>query len=172
MAQIKIEIADITQLRVDAIVNAANNSLQAGGGVDAAIHRAAGPELQQACNKLGNCDTGEALITNGYRLPAKHVIFTVGPVWQGGDQAEARLLANCYRNCLLLAEEKQLVSVAFPAISCGVYGYPIAQAATIALETSLLTLTECKTIKSVTFACFSEDIETALVQAASEFSGL
>ncbi|MEM7562362.1 MAG: O-acetyl-ADP-ribose deacetylase [Pseudomonadota bacterium] len=169
MAQIKIEKVDITQLMVDAIVNAANNSLQAGGGVDGAIHRAAGPELQVACNKIGSCDTGRALITEGYQLPAKYVIFTVGPVWQGGAQSESRLLASCYRNCLLLAEKNKLESIAFPAISCGVYGYPIEQAATIALQTSVLTLTECKNIKSLTFACFSDEIEAALIGAASDF---
>ena len=167
MAQIKIERVDITRLKVDAIVNAANNSLTAGGGVDGAIHQAAGPELQLACNTIGGCKTGEAVITDGYNLSAKHVIFTAGPVWQDGLQGEPRLLANCYRNCLLLAEEKQLESIAFPAISCGVYGYPIEQAASIALESSLLTLTECRKIKSLTFACFSEEIEAALIQAAS-----
>ncbi len=167
MAQIRIELADITKLRVDAIVNAANTSLIAGGGVDGAIHRAAGPELQQACNQIGGCPTGEARITAGFSLPARHVIFTAGPVWQGGRDNEAELLANCYRNCLLLADENILINIAFPAISCGVYGYPIDQAAAIALESSLQTLHQCQGIESVIFACFSEDIEDALKQAVS-----
>ena len=167
MAQIRIELADITKLRVDAIVNAANTSLIAGGGVDGAIHRAAGPELQQACDQIGGCPTGEARITAGFNLSARHVIFTVGPVWQGGNESEAELLANCYRNCLLLADENNLINIAFPAISCGVYGFPIDQAAVIAVEASLQTLHQCEGIESLIFACFSEYVEDALKQAAS-----
>lgn len=170
MAEIRIEQADITRLDVDAIVNAANSSLIAGGGVDGAIHRAAGPQLQQACNRLGGCETGEAKLVPGFDLPARHVILTVGPIWQGGDADEAMLLANCYRNSLLLADAEALRSIAFPAISCGVYGYPLDQAASIAIEATLQTLHRCEHIESVIFACFGTDVEAALVHVASHHS--
>ena len=167
MPRIDIRQADITKLEVDAIVNAANTELLDGAGVCGAIHRAAGPELLAECLTLGGCDTGDARITKGYQLPARYVIHAVGPVWQGGSSDEAELLASCYRKSILLAEEHGLNSIAFPAISCGIYGYPINQAATIAIEATLQTLHQCEHVEEVIFACFSEDIEAALIQVAS-----
>jgi O-acetyl-ADP-ribose deacetylase (regulator of RNase III) len=166
MPQIEIQQADITRLEVDAIVNAANEQLTA-GGVCGAIHRAAGPELLEECLQLGGCPTGEARITAGYRLPARYVIHAVGPVWQGGDQGEDRLLASCYRHSIRLAEEQQLESIAFPAISCGIYGYPLEAAASIALESTLLALGDCRSLQRVVFACFGDEVETALKKAAA-----
>ncbi len=167
MPQVDIQKTDITKLDVDAIVNAANANLADGAGVCGAIHSAAGPGLLTECQALGGCDTGDAKITAGYDLPARHVIHAVGPVWQGGGHNEAKLLANCYRNSILLAEQHGLKSIAFPAISCGIYGYPIDQAAIIAIGSTLKTLHQCKHVEEVIFACFSDDVEAALIQVAS-----
>ncbi len=148
---------DITTLDVDAIVNAANSSLLGGGGVDGAIHRAAGPELLAECRTLGGCETGQAKITKGYRLPARFVIHTVGPVWHGGSRGEADLLASCYRNSIQLAAANDCSTIAFPAISTGIYGYPADEAARIAVVTVADTLASHPEIEIVTFCCFSRD---------------
>jgi O-acetyl-ADP-ribose deacetylase (regulator of RNase III) len=159
MQLVSIVIDDITRLALDAIVNAANESLLGGGGVDGAIHRAAGPELLAECRAIGGCPTGEARITRGYRLPARHVIHTVGPVWRGGTGNEAELLAACYRNSLSLARDHDLTSIAFPAISTGVYGYPLASATAIAIREVRLWLARETQPRSVTFCCFSDEAE-------------
>lgn len=152
---------DITKIEVDAIVNAANTSLLGGGGVDGAIHRAAGPELLAECRTLGGCPTGEAKITAGYGLPAKYVIHTVGPIWGGGDGGEPELLARCYRNSLALATKHQVRNIAFPAISCGIYGYPIPDACQIALRETRAYLETNDLPESVTFVCFGREIYDA-----------
>jgi O-acetyl-ADP-ribose deacetylase (regulator of RNase III) len=155
MKRIELIQGDITEQHVDAIVNAANPSLLGGGGVDEAIHRAAGSELLEECRKLGGCPIGQARITHGYKLPAKHVIHTVGPVWHERRQGEDNLLANCYRNSLRLAENYKLKSVAFPSISTGAYHFPIERASRIAVETVREYLRESREIERVVFVCYS-----------------
>jgi O-acetyl-ADP-ribose deacetylase (regulator of RNase III) len=154
--KIEVRQGDITQLTVDAIVNAANTSLLGGGGVDGAIHRAAGPQLLQECRGLGGCSTGEARITRGYRLPARHVIHTVGPVYRGTPR-DAELLASCYRSSLKLAVQHRLATIAFPAVSCGVYGYPIAEACRIAVNTACEFIEKHPSLHQIIFILFSAD---------------
>jgi O-acetyl-ADP-ribose deacetylase len=159
--KIEIVCGDITKIDVAAMVNAANRTLLGGGGVDGAIHRGAGPELLAECRGLGGCEPGEAKITRGYRLPARFVIHTVGPIWRGGKRGEARMLANCYRNSLELAVENEINTIAFPAISCGAYGYPIEQAAQIALETTREFLAASGDLAKVIFALWDENVYDA-----------
>jgi O-acetyl-ADP-ribose deacetylase len=164
----EILLGDITQQKVDAIVNAANESLLGGGGVDGAIHRAAGPELLAECRTLGGCPTGQAKITKGYRLPAKWVIHTVGPIWRGGTQSEAELLASCYRKCFELAAVTGIKTIAFPSVSTGAYGFPVQRASEIALREIQTVLSKNDFIEKVTMVCF----DTKTLQAYREAFGL
>jgi O-acetyl-ADP-ribose deacetylase (regulator of RNase III) len=167
--RIEVVIADITTLAVDAIVNAANTSLLGGGGVDGAIHRAAGSELVAECRMLHGCQTGSAKITRGYRLPAKHVIHAVGPVWNGGRSNEEQLLASCYRTALALAADHGLASIAFPAISTGIYRFPADRAARIAVGTTVSELSaDPRSFKRVVFCCFAKDAADRHVEALTE----
>jgi len=165
--RIQIQKGDITKLKVDAIVNAANTSLLGGGGVDGAIHRAAGPELLEFNKKLGGCKTGEAKISPGFKLPAKHIIHTVGPVWNGGKNNEDELLAGCYRNSLKLAVENEIKTIAFPAISTGVFRFPLERAAKIAVGEVTKFLEKNESIEKVIFVCFDEETFNAYMQILS-----
>lgn len=166
MPELVVTRADITTLDVDAIVNAANTALAPGGGVCGAIHRAAGPQLATACDELGGCPTGDARITPGFDLPARHVIHAVGPVWHGGDHGEADLLAACYRNSLARADEVGARTIAFPAISTGIFGYPLEPAAHIAVDTVRTTPTEVRTVH---FVCFDDDTRQTYEAVLAEF---
>jgi O-acetyl-ADP-ribose deacetylase (regulator of RNase III) len=168
MGEIRIIQGDITKSEADAIVNAANNSLLGGGGVDGAIHRAAGSELLEECRKLNGCETGEAKITKGYNLPAKYVIHTVGPIWRGGNNNEAQLLAACYRNSLKLAVENGIKKIAFPSISTGAYRFPVNRAAKIAMQEISNFLEENNSIEKVTMVCFDEGTTEIYKEALRE----
>lgn len=168
-ARLEVIVADITTLSVDAIVNAANRSLLGGGGVDGAIHRAAGPQLLAECRTLGGCETGEAKITAGYRLPARHVIHAVGPVRNSGNQGEDEALESCYRRAIEVCEAHGLASVAFPAISTGIYGFPAGRAARIAVSATVGALRVAPAVRHVIFCCFSDESARLHAQTLAEF---
>jgi O-acetyl-ADP-ribose deacetylase (regulator of RNase III) len=168
-ARLEVIVADITSLSVDAIVNAANTSLLGGGGVDGAIHRAAGPELLAECRALGGCETGDAKITLGYRLLARHVIHAVGPVWAGGNQGEDQALASCYRRAIELCQARSLASIAFPTISTGAYRFPADRAADIAVASTLDALAAAPVVSRIVFCCFSDDSARLHAQAIVGF---
>lgn len=163
MSAIQVVRTDITILKVDAIVNAANNSLRGGGGVDGAIHAAAGSGLLRECITIGGCPTGQARVSKGYNLPARYVIHTVGPIWQGGNNNEAELLTSCYRECFRLARGNNIATIAFPAISCGVYGYPKDQACALAMSEAIACLADPQSIKKIIFSCCNDTIEKELL---------
>lgn len=163
--KIEVRQTDITTVVADAIVNAANSTLLGGGGVDGAIHRAAGPELLAECRQLGGCKAGQAKITKGYRLPVLHVIHTVGPVWNGGDHNEPKLLASCYKSCFALAREHRLRTIAFPAISCGIYHFPVGQAVEIAVRETVAELSSNPALEKVIFSCFGDSVFQAYQNA-------
>ncbi|NQU47271.1 MAG: O-acetyl-ADP-ribose deacetylase [Planctomycetes bacterium] len=163
--KLRVVCADITTLSVDAIVNAANAALAGGGGVDGAIHSAAGPQLLAACQEIGGCATGGAVVTPGFKLAAKYVIHAVGPIWSGGRAQEAELLSSCYRNCMKIARDLQLGSIAFSAISCGVYGFPVNQAAQIAVSTIREELATSSMLGQIDFVCFGDVVADAYRQA-------
>jgi O-acetyl-ADP-ribose deacetylase (regulator of RNase III) len=169
MTTLEVIQGDITQMKVDAIVNAANTSLLGGGGVDGAIHRAAGPQLLRECEELHGCETGQAKLTEGYQLPAKYVIHTVGPVWHGGTLEESDLLASCYRECLNVAVSHHIKSIAFPAISCGIYGYPLEKAAKVAVETVSQFVKENSMLEKVCFVCFDEATLLVYLKSVESF---
>ncbi|GAB1262057.1 O-acetyl-ADP-ribose deacetylase [Aurantivibrio plasticivorans] len=172
MARLQVVKGDITQLDVDAIVNAANARLAGGGGVDGAIHRAAGDELYSACRRLGGCDTGSAKLTPGFNLLARAIIHTVGPIWRGGNEGERELLARCYKTCITIAEDNNFHSIAFPAISCGVYGFPIELAVPIAVGAVRDALSEDSSLQTVIFCCFDADILALYQQQLSHAESL
>lgn len=168
-ARLEVIVADITTLSVDAIVNAANATLLGGGGVDGAIHRAAGPQLKEECRTLGGCETGNAKITLGYRLPARHVIHAVGPVWHGGNAGEDDALASCYIKAIELGHSHNLASIAFPAISTGIYGFPAARAARIAVSATVAALPAAPALRRIIFCCFSGQSAALHTQAMTGF---
>jgi O-acetyl-ADP-ribose deacetylase (regulator of RNase III) len=167
---IEVVIGDITRQRVDAIVNAANSSLRGGGGVDGAIHRIAGPELLEACIRIGGCPPGEARITPGFRLPARSIIHTVGPIWRGGDQGERQVLANCYRNSLAVARRHRVRTIAFPSIGTGAFGYPLAEAAEIALDELHAAQTDDFPFDLIRVVCFGQDTYRAYASILEDYT--